>query len=301
MITSTRTSRRLGIAALAGASAIWGGMYVATASLMRRTPPLVVLELREAIATAIVVPLAWRRGLRSLNRSDLVLALVGGVVGFTLSIGLQLEGTHIAGAALGSLITAASPVLIALLGRVWLGESLPWRKLAAILVAVVGVGLIAGRPPGGAGVELGVVDLVGAACAWAVYTVLSARLARRYDALVVLAIMGLVGSITSLPFAVVSALHVTHPLPSGTVAWLEVAYVAIAGMALAFFLWNWGFARVDAAVGGSMLLFQPVVGVVLGVLLLGEPSSLTLVVGGALVVVGVGLTVAQRSPAPTGS
>lgn len=288
--------RTLGIIALAGASAIWGGMYVATAALMRQTPPLVVLELREAIAGLILVPIAWRSGRLRIARGDLALAAAIGIVGFTVSIGLQLEGTHIAGAALGSLITASSPVLIALLGRVWLRERLPWPKLVAILVAVGGVALIAGHPPGGPQVEPGIIDLAGAALAWAIYTVGSAHLTRRYDALGVLAIACIVGSVTSLPFALASASHAPNPLPTTLVAWLEVAYISIAGMALAFFLWNWGFGRVDAAVGGSMLLFQPLVGVVLGIVSLAEPITLTLVFGGLLVVAGVSGAVAIATP-----
>ncbi len=281
------TPRRLGLAALAGASAIWGGMYVATAALMRTTPPLVVLELRELIAALVLVPVARRRGRVRLARADWWRLVLTSVVGFTVSIGLQLEGTHVAGAALGSLITASSPVVIALLGVVWLGERLSLVRLLAIVVAVGGVALIAGRPPGGAHVSIGVLELSGAALAWSVYTVSSAELTRRYGALSIVARSTAIGAVSSAPLAIVSALRAAHPLPSGSVAWAEVAYISVAGMAVAFWLWNWGFRVVDAAAGGAMLLAQPLVGVLLGVALLDEPTSASLVVGGLLVMVGV--------------
>jgi len=285
--TATPVRSAAGLAALAAASAIWGGMYVATAALMRRTPPLVVLELREVLAAAVLVPIAARRGVLRVARRDLGTLVATSIVGFTVSIGLQLEGTHIAGAALGSLVTAASPVLIAILGALWLKEPLRPLRLAAIAVAVAGVALIAGRPPGGPGTEGGIVLLGAAALAWALYTVGSAHLTRRYDALGIVALASAIGALTSLPFAVLSAASSPHPLPSGIVPWAEVAYVAFAGMALAFVLWSWGFRTVHAAVGGTMLLFQPLVGVVLGVALLGEPVTESLVVGGLLVVAGV--------------
>jgi drug/metabolite transporter (DMT)-like permease len=285
-----------GLLALSVASAIWGGMYVASDALMRNVPPMIVLELRELISAVVLLPLAYRSGgLRAISKADVIQLVGAGVVGFSLSVGFQFYGTHLAGAALGSLITASSPVAIAVLGATVLKEQIPLRRWLAMALALVGVVVIVGSPVGGAQVKLGIFYLLVATLAWATYTVLSTSLLRRHSALVVVSVASLVGALTSAPFAAYSTLNSPRPFPVGIVAWLLVGYISVIGMALAFFMWSWGFNHVSASRGGVMLLFQPVVGVILGALILGERVSPETVLGGLLVAVGVILAVRSTS------
>ncbi len=288
-----------GLLALGLAAAIWGGMYVGSDALMRTVPPLVVLELREGISAVILLPIAARAGKLRVARRDWPRILAIGVVGFTISIGFQLYGTHLAGAALGSLVTASSPVLIALLGAAYLKESVPRQRWAAIGLAFAGVVIVVGTPAGGPGTVTGVILLLLAAGAWALYTVGSASLGSRYDAITVVSLACGVGAITTLPLALYAGLSSPHSLPTTWMGWSEVAYISVFGMAMAFFLWVWGFRRVTASRGGVMLLCQPLVGILLGVILLGERISIGTMVGALLISVGVML--ALREPRSSGT
>ncbi len=287
-----------GLSALGLASAIWGGMYVGSDALMRTVPPLVVLELREGISALILLPLAARAGKLSIARRDWPRMLAVGVVGFTISIGFQFYGTHLAGAALGSLVTASSPVFIALLGATVLKERVPKQRWVAIGVALAGVIIVVGTPAGGPGIVAGVVLLLVAAGSWSVYTIGSASLLSKYDAITVVSLACAVGAITSLPFALSAGLGTPHPLPTTLIGWSEVAYISVFGMAAAFFLWVWGFQHVSASRGGVMLLFQPLVGIVLGIILLGERVSAGTVVGAVLISAGVALALREPRQLP---
>ncbi len=274
--------------ALSLASAIWGGMYVASDALMRTVPPLVVLELREAISSAVLLPIAFKEGgILRIKRAELPGFIAAGTIGFAGSVGFQFFGTDLAGAALGSLVTASSPVLIAILGAVVLKEQVPIRRWASIALALVGMMVVVGTPSPGKNVRSGVLLLLVAALAWSIYTIISTKLLERHSALTVVSVACSVGALTSLPFAAVSFANSSHPLPLTTSGWLEVAYISVVGMAFAFFLWIWGFNHVAASRGGVMLLVQPLVGVFLGVLLLGERISSGTVIGGTLVCLGV--------------
>jgi len=271
-------------------------MYVATDTLMRTMAPLVVLEFREGISALILLVIASRRHQLHIERRDYLPMLGVGVIGFTVSIGFQLYGTHAAGAALGSLVTASSPILIALLGAMVFKEHVPTRRWIAIGMAFVGVIVIVGTPAPGKQTSLGVVLLLVAAVCWSLYTIGSTSLLTRYSTLTVVTVACTVGAVTSLPFATVAYLHARHPLPVGIAGWGEILYISVIGMALAFFLWVWGFQHVSASRGGVLLLFQPVVGIILGVLLLGESVSVGTLIGAVLVCVGVTLTVIERKP-----
>ncbi|WP_298338464.1 DMT family transporter [Ferrimicrobium sp.] len=285
-----------GFLALALSSAIWGGMYVASDALMRTMPPLVVLEFREGISAIILLFIAARGRQLHIARRDYLPMFGVGVIGFSVSIGFQFYGTHAAGAALGSLVTASSPILIALLGAFILKEHVPLRRWLAIAVAFVGVIVIVGTPAPGKDTTLGVSLLLVAAVCWSLYTIGSTSLLNRYSALTVVTLACTVGAITSLPFASFAYLHARHPLPMNLAQWGEVLYISVIGMALAFFLWVWGFKHVSASRGGVLLLFQPLVGIILGVVLLGETIAIGTLAGAILVCVGVTLAVLERKP-----
>ncbi|WP_298209013.1 DMT family transporter [Ferrimicrobium sp.] len=285
-----------GFIALALASAIWGGMYVASDALMRTMPPLVVLEFREGVSAIILLFIAARSRQLHVARRDYLPMFGVGVIGFSVSIGFQFYGTHAAGAALGSLVTASSPILIALLGAFILKEHVPLRRWLAIALAFVGVIVIVGTPAPGKDTTLGVSLLLVAAVCWSLYTIGSTSLLNRYSALTVVTIACTVGAITSLPFASFAYLHARHPLPMNLAQWGEVLYISVIGMALAFFLWVWGFKHVSASRGGVLLLFQPLVGIILGVVLLGETITIGTLAGAILVCVGVTLAVLERKP-----
>jgi len=288
-------STATGFLALTAAAVIWGGMYVASDALMRTSPPLLVLELREAIAAAVLLAVAWRGHALWLARRDWLRMAAVGIVGCTVSIGFQLAGTAAAGAALGSLVTASSPILIAILGAVVLQERVPRRRWAAIATATAGVVVIVGTPAGGPRAVEGVLLLLVAAASWALYTIGSRQLLDRYPAVTLVTWATVAGAVTSLPLAAYATLTVPHPWPAGMVAWGETLYISVLGMALAFLLWIWGFRSVPTSRGGVLLLFQPLVGVVLGVALLGESLTLGTIIGALAVAAGVALAVWEPS------
>ena len=64
-------------------------------------------------------------------------------------------------------------------------------------------------------------------------------------------------------------------------------YLAVVITALGYVVWNWALARVPAPRAAIFLNVQPIVGALLGTVLLGEPVSAFTVLGGALVVTGL--------------
>lgn len=278
---------RRGFVSLASASVIWGGMYVASDALMQQIPPFVALELRELLAAIVLIAIAKRRGLLHVQREDYLSFFGVGLVGFTVSIGFQFTGTYDAGAGLGSLVTASSPILIAVLGVLVLKEHVPLLRWIAIAIAFVGVIVILGTPAGGSQATKGILLLLVAMVAWSIYTIWSRRLLDRYHAITVVALASAVGAITSLPLALISAANTNSPLPTTLLGWGEVAYISIMGMVVAFFLWVSGFKHVDASKGAVMLLFQPLTGVILGAVILGEHISKGTIIGGLLISFGV--------------
>ena len=75
---------------------------------------------------------------------------------------------------------------------------------------------------------------------------------------------------------------------------LSVLYLAVFATTVAYFCWNRGLALVDSHKAGLFFLMQPVVGSLLGAILLGEVLTPAFFGGGALILAAVYLALEQK-------
>jgi drug/metabolite transporter (DMT)-like permease len=280
--------RWLAMGALASAAALWGLMYVISRVALQTVPALPLVLMRVVISLVCLAPFAVRARFWRVTRGQLVWLALIGLTGYTCSLSLQFIGTALTSASLGALITSAAPAFIVLFAALG-GERPTARAMLALTLALAGAALIAGGDVPEGGSLVGILALLGAAVSWALYTVLGRRLARELPLLTTLYWGLLIGGLAVIPLAAPtwpSRDQLRHYSPT---LWLEILYLGLIAMALAFFLWNYGFAHLPSDVGAVFGLFQPLVGVALGVALLGERLTTVGLVGALGIVVGAAL------------
>ena len=163
-----------GIAAGLAAASIWGVMYVVTKVVLEVLPPFTLLTFRLVLGIAcLAIPVALRGGIR-LSRLRLIQALLIGLVGYGISIGLQFIGTRLSTAANASLVTSATPAFMVVFAGVILRERPTRRGLAGLALATAGVLAVLDPSSARLGGDLlaGNLALIGAALTWALYSVL---------------------------------------------------------------------------------------------------------------------------------
>ena len=69
-------------------------------------------------------------------------------------------------------------------------------------------------------------------------------------------------------------------------AWLAVAAQGVLATAMAYMLWNWGMARLPAAKAGIFFNMEPLVGTLLGILVLKERLGGLTILGGVMIILG---------------
>lgn len=254
-----------------------------------------VAILRYLVAAPAFAVLLWSvGGLPGLTRRDgLRLAAVGVcvVVGYHISLNVGTEYTTSGTAAL---VVALSPGLTLLLA-VGLGlERWSLRRAVALAVAFVGVAIVVLLGAGGTlsfATAKGPLIVLGAPVAFALYNVLLKPLLGRYDLLALTAATSLVGTVFLLPFVRGGTID------SVTGISLEdavlVLYLGIVSTFLGYIAWNIGLRGLGATRAVSYTYLISPLALLFGALLLDEPVSLWLAVGGALVLGGV--ATAQRS------
>jgi drug/metabolite transporter (DMT)-like permease len=288
-------SRRSTFGILSGlaAASIWGGMYVVSKVVLADIPAfsLITLRLILGVATLLVI-LAVRPGV-SLTRKSIAGALGVGVIGYGVSLGLQFIGTNLSTAVNASLVTSASPIFIFTFGVILLGEVPTPRRLAALLLAFIGV--IAVVNPRqvilGTEVALGNLVLLGAALTWGLYSVLVKRMSVQMSTLQLSLLAFLGGLLVSLPITLlVEDPDWTRAMTPGL--WLGVLYLGLVSTGLAMYLWNHALSVLDAGLAALLFFAQPVVGSFLGAVFLGEVLSPGFWLGAVLI--GGGLMLVAR-------
>jgi len=283
--------RYLGAILLAIAASIWGGMYVVSKIILDSVQPLALIWLRYVVALVALVlaNLVTRQSWRMRWR-DVPWVVTLGIVGYTISIWTQFLGTQLSTAQMGAMITSATPAFMVVFAKWILGERITSRRAWSVSLATVGVLVIVGVGEFGYKYELGGAILFVAALTWALMSVLVKKLPAGYSQLVVTTYAILVATILITPVGV-RQLHGLGDILAHPILWGGILYLGIFATAGAFFLWNKGLQMVDAASGGLYFFFQPLVGTLLGWVILGEQVTRMFWVGAALILAGVLLTI----------
>ena len=97
------------------------------------------------------------------------------------------------------------------------------------------------------------------------------------------------GTLLLVPFSAYEIMNEgLAPLP--VEGWLGVLYLGSIASGLAYALYNASLRHLDASEVGVYTNLIPVVGVLTGIVFLGEPMSLRAILGGAIVMLGVWIT-----------
>jgi drug/metabolite transporter (DMT)-like permease len=252
-------------------------------------PPLPFVAIRFILAGLLLLLVAHSLGRgREVGRKDL-LSMVGvGVIGIGVNNMAFTLGVSMTTASETALIYAVVPIWGILLGLA-LGLERPtlWG-IVGVVLAFLGVGVVVyGGLGGGGGSSLeGDLLVVIATICWGSYAVLSLPLLRTYSPIVVAAYTMLFGGLAALPLALPGIVG-TEWSEVGGEAWGAMAYSTLLVAAYGFWAWQWGVSRVGA---NRVLVYQyliTLVGVVSGVMLLGESLTINKILGGAVILLGV--------------
>jgi drug/metabolite transporter (DMT)-like permease len=195
-----------------------------------------------------------------------------------------------------SLIYAASPVMIAVGSVLWLHEPFSKRQALGVIAALAGVVhvVVQGEWQRLGGIEFVPGDLwiVGAATAWAAYSMLQKHWPSPLSTLARLAATCAGGVVVLLPFA---AWELAQSGPAlGQQALLLVVAAALLPGVMAYWIYGWTQSVLGPGPVAMTMYLGPLYAAVVGWLLLGEPLALHHLVGGALILSGVGLVVAGK-------
>ncbi len=294
-MTKTRNAH----ASLALAGALWGVTIPLSKLSLGWLGPWWLTVARFVFA-APVLALAGRHGLRTRTapadtraiRQELRVkrgALSGevalaGAVGFGAVMVLQNVGVEMTSVTHAAMLMGAVPVLVALLATALGQPASGPRAWLGYLLALGGVGLVAGS--GGHGSSpLGDLLVLASAALSAGFIAVQPRLLHGRDAAAVTAVQFGAGALFAAPVALLA--RGLPGAPGGPTPVLALATLAVAGTVLPFWLFAFGQARVPAQLAGVYVNLEPVIGAGVGWLLFGDGAGLGLALGATAVLGGI--------------
>ncbi|KMP34346.1 membrane protein [Bacillus cereus] len=288
----------LGAICLSLAASIWGGMYVVSKYVLDFIPPLTLVWLRFIIALVVlygILKLAEKKQKKkvTIRKKDWLLFAWIGFIGYFISITCQFIGTKLSDAHTGSLVTSATPAFMVIFAALILKEKLTARRLLSTIIATIGVIIVIGWDIEIGSYFIGTIILVGAAITWALLSIYVKIASIQFSSLVITTYAIFFSLFFITPF-MIWELQTSSIGTVNTYVILGVLYLGIVSTAGAFFLWNKGLELIDASIGSLFFFFQPIVGSLLGWLLLNETLNSNFFIGGILIICSVFITTFEK-------
>lgn len=282
-------------AALASAVVFWGSSFVATKLVLEEFSPEAYMFIRFALASIVFLLILWYRGFSRLpGVVHLRLAAIA-VFEPGLYFVFETNGLALTTAPKASLIIATTPVVVALLSRVFLGERMGHRTTVGGIASIVGIAVLVAADRRtvalSEGAGLGDFLVLGAVLSAAGYIILARSLSARLDSVQLTAYQVLYGTLFFLPLFILRPSVPQLSTVSGEAVG-ALLFLAVFATVVAFLSYNYALSQVPAARAGVFLNAIPVVTAVVAWPVLGEVLTPMQAVGGVLVLGG--MTYANR-------
>jgi drug/metabolite transporter (DMT)-like permease len=249
---------------------LWSFAFIAGKIGVTDCPPLILLAARFLAAGILILAVAaFRRNASLLSWREVAVFAILGVANNALYLGLGYTGLKSVSAGLGGLIVSANPVFTAALAAMFLGERLTWRKVAGLLLGIIGVAMIVWhRMSVGTDSLHGILFTLAALASIVAGTLLFKVLAPKGSLWIGNGVQNLAAGIVLVPFAYAFA-DVGDIVPSARLAG-AFAFLVLGGSILAYLLWFHLLKVCGATAASAYHFLMPPLAMLFAFLVLGE-------------------------------
>jgi len=279
----------------------FAGSFVAAKYATSELPPLTITFLRYIVAFIFLtglLPYYKSSSLKVAGKDIIPLILLGlfGIVGYHFFFFTSLKYTAVANTAI---INATSPVITGIIAAIFIGERMRAANYAGIIVALTGVMILLTKGNMGylfgLNFNLGDILMICAVVCWAVYAILVQRLSGKYGSYTITYYAALFGVIQLLVLALIKDdLRLVASISLKSI--LSILYMGIIASGIGYFLYNMSIRRIGPTRTSSFVhSFVPVFVTVLGYIFFSEAVTAIIVISALLILVGLHLTLRDKS------
>ncbi len=285
---------------------VWGSTYLAIRYAVQTLPPFLLTGTRFIVAGTLLTAWAVSRGAARPTRTNWKALVIVGVLLFPCANAVVVWAETRVGSGIAALLVAIEPLWVVLLLASYARQRPPRSVVAGILLGFAGLVILVAPSlrAGHAGVDLtAALALVAASSAWALGSVYGRRAPLPRDPLLAAGLEMLIGGIAAFAVGVVAG--EPHRLDLAAVSGRSMAslgYLTLLGSIVAFTAYNWLVTVEAPARVATYAYVNPVIAVLLGAAVAGEPLTPRIGLAAAVIVTAVVLVImGQGRLAPEGT
>lgn len=278
----------LPILALCWVSLAWGTTWIASKEAVKYIPALQLAGMRQFIGGVLWVGFfmfkktPWPKG----KQWQTIIVL--SILNFVLSNGLSTWGVKYISSGLGAIINAVFPLWIVII-IFFRGEKLARLAILGLIISFGGVCIIFYehlsdliKPD----FRLGILLSVLATISWAFGSLYTRKKAASFNPYFSLGLQMLISSsiLLSITGATGTGINVTL-IPAN--AWWAIAYLVLIGSVFTFIAFIYMIQRLPHELNSIYAYINPIVAVLLGAFIFGEPLTVAIAFGGAVTLLGL--------------
>lgn len=275
----------LPILAIMAAVVFWGLSFLSIKITVAVFPPMTLALLRFLMASLLLYGVfKWREPRTKLEKKDLPLIILAGIIGITLYFYFENNGVKLITASAASIIIASIPIFTLIADAIFFKSGMTKRKIGSVLFSVLGVCLVVGVDLDWSDTGLGYLMMFGAAISWVIYSMVTKPLFKKYSQLAIVFYQTVAGTAALIPLAFFEK---TDWARVNGVAVLNLIYLGVFCSALGYYVYGYALDKLGTNVSSLFLNLIPVVTVVASCFILGERLSGLQITGGLIVITAV--------------
>ena len=247
------------------ANTIFGlGVPVTKLLLEDWVSPMTYMATRSLGAAVIFWLIAAFMKPEKVERRDLMVIMLGGLMGFVVSQTLTAESLNYTSPVYFSLIATLTPVAVMLMAALFIGERITGMKVLGVLLGIAGAVLmvVMGQTSGsGSNDLLGITLAILSVLTWAIYMIITRKVAQKYSPVTQMKYVFLISAIVTVPLAW-PELSEQRLYSAATFGWdgaLEMAFIVLMATVLGYFLIPYAMKYLSATTVSIYTNLQPMV------------------------------------------
>jgi drug/metabolite transporter (DMT)-like permease len=293
MTDEREKKNRKGVAVAIVTNTIYGLSFIFSKTALGYTTPAVMLVLRFGIALLVMLLLIAFRIIRiDLKGKPVLPLLLLGLFQPVIYFIFESYGIEYTNASFSGIMIALIPIISTIMSAIFLKEELKRSKLFWILCSVAGVELISVTESQSGAIQLkGVIFMVLAVLSASAFSIMSRSLSDKFTSFERTFVMMVLGFAAYVIMGLVQYGGGFAPAIAEGVQHREVIvsvlFLSVLSSVVAFFGQNYSISALNVQRAMVFANLAPVVSVIAGVLLLGEPFTPLSAAGGALIIVSI--------------
>lgn len=198
------------------------------------------------------------------QRQDLIVIMLGGLMGFVISQTLTAWALDYTSPVYFSLIATLTPVAVMLMAALFIGEHITGVKFLGVMLGIAGAVLMVfmGQTSGsGTNDLLGILLAILSVLTWAVYMIITRKVAQKYTPVTQMKYVFLISAIVTVPIAW-PELDSQQLYSAATFGWegaLEMTFIVLGATVLGYFLIPFAMQSLSATTVSIYTNLQPMV------------------------------------------